>query len=882
MSVQRVSELPAGKPGAAIPQQRFTAVERPRLFPHPLADGTIAPITLFAAPAGMGKTVLASQWVRSPELRGMRVCWVRSSESGSGPGELWRAIREAIAGVEVCDEHTTPGAGRLVVAQERAAAQREITGLTEPTMLVIDDFQRLTRPQLDLELSELPELNVNLHLTVLSRRFAVLDGPLVAARSTVTLLDGDYFAFSLAEVRELGERMGITGNTLLDEMHEDAAGWPYAVRLMLHAVAGGATQADLRALMDRFAFDYAARALTPLGLRALYAAALCELISVELISETIGLAYAETAAIVDSMSELGLVVRQWYPGGARIRCHPGFAQSLEWRARREFESHEIRDLRHQHAIEVSHDEPVFGIRSLISLRAFDDASRALVAVFPEQLGADCEAIEPLHRVPLEALHDFPILLGAHLLAENHRGSVTAEEAMELRRALRSAVLDAPYAEDPQRFLPAQAMLLAAECLEGNPEILPHARELARRLETEYAAVAGVRGDTQLHRALPFIHSTVAAAALTAGDLDLAARAFHHALEWAELLGAPAKQHHAHTGLAAVAAINGETRRARTHLRAARELAQVVPAAQTAVGSLNEQVARALVAAEGRDIAALEELLNGLDPIRGHILEWPYLALAEAEVARYRDGNLAAVAGIDARIRESEVFFPRAGLPRLVLEAYAAQTVATVGNIRDAAERLETLPSGQPDVVLGRARLALITGDAAGANERTTALLEARVTTWVRLAARLVRAAAFELAGDVVAADADFVTAAEAIRKHETYSALELIPFETLRALAGRGTHPAVRELIPTIEAMPAEVRCAPHEALTDAEHRMLEAIAESPQPLSAIAESLFVTPHTVKFHLRSVYRKLRVSGRDAAVIRAREVGILPAVANPDS
>ncbi|WP_025134381.1 LuxR C-terminal-related transcriptional regulator [Leucobacter sp. PH1c] len=868
--------LGIGIPGAAIPQQRFTALDRPRLFPPELPGGGIAPITLFAAPAGMGKTVLASQWVRSRALAGMRVRWVRASESGSGPGELWRAIREALAGAEVCDEHAVSGAGRLIVAQERAAAQREAAALTAPTMLVIDDFQRLTRPQLDVELSELPELSSMLFLTVLSRRFTALDGPLVAARSTVALLSGDYFAFSREEVRELAERLGITGGRLIDDMHEDAAGWPYAVRLMLHAIGSGATQTDLRALMDRFAFDYAERALTPLGLRALYAAALCELISVELLSETIGLPYAETAAIVDSMTELGLVVRQWYPGGARIRCHPGFAQSLEWRARREFESHEIRALRHQHAIEVSHDEPAFGIRSLIALRAFEDASHALVAVFPEELGPDCEAIEPLHRVPLEELHRFPILLGAHLLAENHRGNVTAEEAAALRTALRAAVGDGPEESDPQRFYPAQAMLLAAECLEGHPELLPHARDLAHRLEVEYAAVGGgARHETQLHRALPFIHSTVAAAALTAGDLDLAGRAFHQALEWAELLGIPAKQHHAQTGLAAVAAINGETRRARGHLRAAEELALLVPAEQTAVGSLNEQVARALIAAEQRDTSGLERLLDGLDPMRGHILEWPYLALAEAEITRGRAGNLAAVAGVDARIRESETFFPRAGSTRVVLEAYAAQTMATVGNYRDAAARLDALPAEQPDVRLGRARLALLAGDPERAEEITTALLETRLTVWVRLAVRLVRAAALEALGDPEAADADFATAAEAIRKQETYSALELIPFEMLEAFARRGLHPAVRELAPVIAALPEEVRCAPHEPLTEAEQRMLEAVAATDAPLPAVAEALFVTPHTVKFHLRGVYRKLGVSGREAAVLRAREVGLLP-------
>lgn len=863
-------------PGTAIPQQRFTSVPRDRLFPEGTPEDPVAPITLFVAPAGMGKTVLASQWVRSPALAGMRVCWIRVSDAGSGPGELWRSIREALSGVEVCDERATSGgsSARLVVAQERSAALREVTRLTEPTMLVIDDYQRLTRSALDQELAELPDLSEQLHLTVLSRRFAALDGPLVAGRSTVSVLRGDHFVFTEADSHALGERLGLTSAAVIDKIHVGAGGWPYAVRMLLNAIAEGATLADLDAISERFVTDYTERSLSALGQRALYATAVCDLISIELLSETIGLAYAETASIVDRICELGLATLQWYPGGARLRCHPGFAASLRRRARRELGPNETRQLQHQHAIELSHDEPEMGIRSLLGLREYADASRALAAVFPERIGAQGQVLEPLRGVPVEDLMQHPFLIGAFLLSEVWSVNCTVDEAADLREALRISVASAVSPSDPERYFPAQAMLVAVERLDDDARALALARDLERKLLDGYAANAASVGFTPLHLATPFIFSTIAETGQTSGDLALAARCFQRAAEWADLLDASVKQHQAANGLAVVAAINGETRRAQGFLDAASELAELLPDELGPHGSLNDIVARLLIAAEARDVAQLTELLDSVTSPHATVIEWPYLALAEAEVTRVQTGNLSALAGLDSRIRDASRYYPHRSEPRQVLEAYAAQILATHGNYRAAQERVARLPAELPDATLGRGRIALLQGDARTALTLSSAVLDGRVSTWLRIAARLVRAAAEWSLGEQGAAIVDFEAAAEAIAKHGTSSGLELIPDETLRELVAASTHPRARELGAVIDGLPEALQCRPYEALTEAELRILEAVAGSTAPLPVIAESQFVTPHTVKFHLRSIYRKLRVQNREGAVARAHEIGLV--------
>jgi len=62
-------------------------------------------------------------------------------------------------------------------------------------------------------------------------------------------------------------------------------------------------------------------------------------------------------------------------------------------------------------------------------------------------------------------------------------------------------------------------------------------------------------------------------------------------------------------------------------------------------------------------------------------------------------------------------------------------------------------------------------------------------------------------------------------------------------------------------------------SLTAAELRLLPMLAtylSGPE----IAAELFLSPHTVKSHQMSLYRKLRASSRSQAVARARELGLL--------
>jgi LuxR family maltose regulon positive regulatory protein len=61
--------------------------------------------------------------------------------------------------------------------------------------------------------------------------------------------------------------------------------------------------------------------------------------------------------------------------------------------------------------------------------------------------------------------------------------------------------------------------------------------------------------------------------------------------------------------------------------------------------------------------------------------------------------------------------------------------------------------------------------------------------------------------------------------------------------------------------------------LTDRELSVLRLLS-SDLSRTEIADALYVSTNTVKSHIKSIYRKLSVNTREAAVSRGRELGVL--------
>src|SRR6266550_517265 len=120
-----------------LPTRRPWAVVRPRLLDR-VSQGVGGPLTLICAPAGAGKTVLASSWVAAGLAPGP-VTWITLDEEDDRPGVFWCYVLAGLAnsGVPVSDV----GVPNEADAVDHSLLIRLAAGLSErsePVVLLLD------------------------------------------------------------------------------------------------------------------------------------------------------------------------------------------------------------------------------------------------------------------------------------------------------------------------------------------------------------------------------------------------------------------------------------------------------------------------------------------------------------------------------------------------------------------------------------------------------------------------------------------------------------------------------------------------------------------------------------------------------------------------
>jgi len=849
-------------------------VERPRLRDL-LAAGARGAVTLVAAPAGWGKTVLLTSWFRTADGP---AAWL-SAEPGDTDADFWRYVAAAL-GAAAAGAVPAPGEephGVFLARLADALARRPA-----PLVLVLDDLHHLRGPLTGLD-SLVRHAAGRLRLVIGSRS----DPPLPLHRwrlsGDLTEIRTDQLAFTRAESAQLLARQGLVlPADRLADLHARAEGWPAGLRLA--ALAAGAAAGGPGG--DDAIAEYLTREVLadqPPEIReALCRASVVERMSGDLIEALTGRSDGER--LLADLARRNLFVLPVDQG--TYRYHGMFRDLLRRELRRRAPGR-LADL-HRRAgrWHREHGAAIDTLRHALAAGDWWDATEALTGHWPRLVVTHRDASPaPAPSPPADVVRADPLVALACAADRLDRGDLNGvRHWLRLGEAYRrprddvdpvpliAAALALPEAElsaDIPRLRGTATDLLALAAHDPRPPQGTHdgpaAREAVRALALAALGAAHLAADPPATAEATLADALAAAdraelpcARLACASRLAVARAVHGGLRSAErqaraaleLVECPGRSHpvyrgHAHLALAFVHLERDRLADAGAELDLAAGELDVAGARDRSDPTLAALVAiaRALLAqAQGDLPGSYEALLSGRR------------ALGDRRPAGYLAHWFTAVEA-DLRVRHGDP-----GVARDLLTPLAAEASVPVATALARAH----LAAGEPDAALR----ALPRWDS-----------DEQAALSFRLDAGLLEVLAARRLGDARRA----ALALEAV--------LGLAEPEGFRLVFTRSGAPVREMLVEHLDSGTAywftvsdlcEAGRPAHqerlsrelgEPLTERETTVLRYL-QSILSTGEIAAELCVSVNTVKTHVRNIYRKLAVSRRRDAVRRARELHIL--------
>jgi LuxR family maltose regulon positive regulatory protein len=875
-----------------VPVPRWQPVARQRLLGL-LDEGAKGPLTLLAAPAGYGKTLLLTSWATGAGPPGP-VAWVRAGPGDQEPPRFWSQLLAALRGsgalppdglVAGLDPPSQVGDGFL------RALVSGLLELERPVVLILDDLHEATGPavtgQLRFLLRNAPS---QLRLVVASR----VDPPLALHRLRVAgqlteLREAD-LAFTLPETAALLADHGVElSGAELKTLWRRTEGWAAGLRLAALSMRGhpqpGRFVADL-AGDDRAIAGYLVEevlAAQPPELRSfLLWTSVADRLCGDLADALTG--GSDGARVLARLEREHIFTSAAGPTRAWYRYHPLFAELLRAELRYEHPA-ELPGLHHRAASwHAGAGQPVAAVRHALAAGDVDQAAGLLTTAWAPLLAEGQAAVlgELVSRLPGERVRSSPELAVVAALSRLALGEL--EEA--------DAWLGLTAAAEPRFAGPAAgtgaAMRLARLYRARLAGEVADARPPARELLASGPKVAGGGADDDqrtLARAL------LGTTQLWSGQLEEAAANLQRARADADRTGRRVVGVAAIANLALLEAVRGRLGRSGELGRLASEQARGAdwPAGpQLAAAHLAAAVCAYhrddLAAASAALERATRAVLPGDRPVR----------LAVAVLG----ARLAAAGGRDQagdalRSLEEAITATGGQPPRLLAAAARAARARLLAAAGDEEAALAALDPGDrqqaPAESVVLARLQLSRGDPSAAMRTLAPLLAGEPGgpgPALAIEAHLVEAVANQELADPAAAVGGlrraldlaapeghrraFVEAgtpvrlllAEHLHWDSTHHLLVGALLERLRA-TGTGGPAGGRAAAPAALVVP----------LSEREQVVLRYLS-SRLSASEIADELYVSLNTVKTHTKSIYRKLDTNRRRDAVKRARQLQLL--------
>ena len=865
-------------------------VRRPRLAER-LTAGAAQPVTLLSAGPGYGKTLTVASWARCGNPPG-RVAWLTVDETDNNLTAFWADVLGALAisgavptGSPLAEVAPADGFG----AQENRLIRTGLAGLPGVVTLVLDDFHRINDPGVLESFGQLLQHQPpQLRLVLATRIDPALGLHRLRVNGEVTDIRAADLAFTVTEAAELFDANGIhLSGAQLQGMSDRTRGWAAGLRLALM----GLDQTDIDGGIARFTGS------TPLVAEYLIEEVLDRLPEVErqfLLS--ISVADRVSAALANELTGRRDGQRILERLTAQHALVVGLAGRNDW-----FTVHPLlrEMLLHRLAVEqpdavaglhlrasrwfAAQGEPIPAIRYATEAQAWDEVGRLTALALPQLLTPNAAAlVAALAPAAVRArLHPSTSTLLASAIGHFRRHDYESmgrdvDDAAELMTGVA-----------PDYRLAAEmviAVLRVVHARFGNPaRIGPAAEQLLDLVDRTSRRDLPT---TEQYRVIAM--NNIGVGQLWCGDLAEAEQTLLWVQARSHELGLGLVELSTRAHLTVLDVIHGRLPQAEQATAAALDVANRKGWASEPQ-ALGLYAASALTHLERDQLAAAQQQLaagiavsnSGSDVSCRLVLA---IAAVGVDVARRDPDTARAAAARLNRIRADAGDLPPF-LARWCTVAHADALLAAGEPV--AAMTLigeSPAPGGYPAalerVALAKARLMLHQPEAA------LTVLDPLIGTAVLYRGPVVEAEIIAaLSADLIRRDTAAMTAiTDAVDLAHNVGMIR--PFRAaadprMSALMTRYRHVVGRHLDFTAaltvgsngEILSAGTASPPVEQLTEREYAVLRYL---PTMFKAgeIASDLFVTVNTVKSHQQSLYRKLGVTTRRAAVDRARDLKML--------
>lgn len=848
---------------------------RARLFD--LLNRPDSSICVVSAPSGFGKTTLLRSWARTAHEAGSSpaIVWVALNTEVTSRHAFWQGVAvsaqryghlDSATATELLDTieaHDDPVSSIATFLQARAAV-----------VFVFDAYENLRglTPTIDDDILRLTEQVPGLRVVVTTRAATRLDDEVLKLRGRAQTITERQLQFTVNETAQLlGEHAPHVDQVAADRIHRETRGYPLGIRAATFALA------QHRSTPRHGSAEW--RALVTKDLRS----QLSDTATIEFILDTCAPPYFD-AALAESLTGSGEVQKildelewngfgRWIPYAQhrpafqyveslrdtflsevlatdRERYERSAAASARW-------LHDNAD--HELALGLAIEGQQFGLASAITT--------TLIITSPESYSSD--GLEKyLRHVPKAVLPQYPILafaLGlAYLTTVETRGS--AGEYFGIVAAHGSANLQAMGSTEAFFTLSARAL-----SLRYIGQFQESGREASNALR--YFDAMSIEQHEEFPEFMPLIFRQLAYSLFQVGEVEQARATISRAVTAATTAWSKNYTLAYGVGLHAIAGYATQAESTRSLIDPDAWPRDHEHSIMNGLGVVGAAVLRL-------DAFDCDGALAGISAADSYIQTsefWPLLTWATMN-ARLGRGEARAEAH---RVEEALASTPvplgvGENLGTVALRNMLAILWLNTGQISQASALLEAT-SDYPAQLAPAELLNLIQSGETAAAVRQLPRLTAQFghTIRSRSATLTLGAVASLREGNEATAASLLERAAVLWHSHGARAHLMYVPgsdLEQLRSLAtatansmsiGYLAGPVVSPLAATVEFV----------LLSTRELEVLQAVAEF-QTQAEVARVLYLSSNTIKTHLKSIYRKLRVSSREEAIQRAIGLGLL--------